>query len=1134
MSNFINIQTKLEQFIAKYYTNELIKGAILFFSIGLLYFLATLLIEHFLWLNSVGRTILFWLFIAVELFLFVKLIAIPISRLLKLQKGIDYLDASKIIGNHFPEVNDKLLNVLQLNQSKTESELLLASIEQKSLDLNPIPFKLAINFMKNVKYLKYAVIPVIILMLAFVTGKFNWFSDSYERVVNYQTAYEPPAPFEFFVLNDNLQALENQDFKLIVKTAGDVTPENAQITFNNETYFLQQKGIGEFEYVFEQPKTNIQFSLTANNVTSKPYALNVLKVPTLVSFQMVLDYPGYTKKRDEVLKSTGNAIVPQGTKVTWQLKTKSTDEVYLYANDTTSFGSDKTGVFETSKRLYNRFNYNISTHNKNLKNYENLAFNIDVVKDEYPEMNLKSEIDSLDNQTLYFYGQVSDDYGLSKLQLVYYPIDDESKKKTETISISQSNFDEFVSTFPDNLNLVDGVSYELYFEVFDNDVIHKYKSAKSSVFNYRKLTKEEIENKQLNEQNETIKDLGKSLEKFEKQEKDLEELSKTQKEKSELNFNNKKKLENFLKRQKQQEQMMQNFNKKLKDNLEDFQKENQEKDQFKEDLKERLDENQEQLKKEEKILEELQQLADKINKEEFTQKLEELAKQNKNQKRSMQQLLELTKRFYVAKKMEKLANELEKLSEEQEKLSEESPENNTKENQDELNKQFVDFQKEMEELKKDNEELKKPMDVPRDKLTEEEIKKEQQEATEQLEKKEESQDEKEKQENQKGAKQKQKKAAQKMKQMSQQMMSSMQMSGGQQDSEDSEMLRQILDNLVLFSFDQEALMNRFKSIEVNHNEYAKYLRKQHDLREHFEHIDDSLFALSLRQPKISEAVNNEITEVFFNIDKSMNQLSENLLYQGVSAQQYTVTAANNLASMLSDSLDNMQMSMSGQGQCEREEGLPDIIMSQEELNKQMKEGMKKSEQGKPNQGESGKEGEGEKSKEGDKGKKGDSKGKEKGDGKQGEDGQQQGEGEGTNEELKGELFRIYQQQAKLRQALQDKLGKQGESGLGKNLLEKMEEIELDLINKGFTNQTLQKMMELQHQLLKLENATFQQGEDSKRKSETNKQQFNNSTNNQTLSIKKYFNTTEILNRQTLPLQPVYKKKVQEYFKQGND
>ncbi len=354
-------------------------------------------------------------------------------------------------------------------KTKENRNFFLASIEQKSAELNPIPFKLAINLKKNIKYLKYAVIPLIILLLAVVTGKLNWFSDSYKRVVNYQTAYEPPAPFEFFVLNSNLEALENQNFKLIVKTAGEVIPESAQISFNNETYFLQQKGAGEFEYVFEQPKNDIQFNLSANNVRSKPYTLTVMEVPSLVSFQMVLDYPAYTKKRDEILKSTGNADVPQGTKVTWQIKTRSTDEVYMYSTDTVAFNKDERDYFETSKQLYSRFNYNISTSNKNLKDYENLAFNIEVIRDEYPELDLKSEIDSLDNQTLYFYGQVSDDYGLNNLDLVYYPVGNEVEIKRQPIAINSANFDEFISIFPDELNLTEGISYELYFEVFDND-----------------------------------------------------------------------------------------------------------------------------------------------------------------------------------------------------------------------------------------------------------------------------------------------------------------------------------------------------------------------------------------------------------------------------------------------------------------------------------------------------------------------------------------------------------------------------------------------------------------------------------------------------------------------------------------
>ena len=77
-------------------------------------------------------------------------------------------------------------------------------------------------------------------------------------------------------------------------------------------------------------------------------------------------------------------------------------------------------------------------------------------------------------------------------------------------------------------------------------------------------------------------------------------------------------------------------------------------------------------------------------------------------------------------------------------------------------------------------------------------------------------------------------------------------------------------------------------------------------------------------------------------------------------------------------------------------------------------------------------------------------------------------------------------------------------------------------------------MNLQHQLLKLEKATFQQGQDTKRKSTTNKKEYSNTTTNQIPKAKEYFNTTEILNKQTLPLQQVYKKKVQDYFKQKDD
>ena len=165
MSSFLEIQSKLERFIKKYYTNKLIKGVILFFSIGFVYLIITLLIEYYLWLNPVGRTLLFWVFITAESLLFIRLITFPLLKLFNLQQGISDVEASKLIGNHFPEVSDKLLNVIQLNQNQRESELLLASIDQKSEELQPVSFKSAIKFKANKKYLKYTLIPIVVYVL---------------------------------------------------------------------------------------------------------------------------------------------------------------------------------------------------------------------------------------------------------------------------------------------------------------------------------------------------------------------------------------------------------------------------------------------------------------------------------------------------------------------------------------------------------------------------------------------------------------------------------------------------------------------------------------------------------------------------------------------------------------------------------------------------------------------------------------------------------------------------------------------------------------------------------------------------------------------------------------------------------
>ena len=88
---------------------------------------------------------------------------------------------------------------------------------------------------------------------------------------------------------------------------------------------------------------------------------------------------------------------------------------------------------------------------------------------------------------------------------------------------------------------------------------------------------------------------------------------------------------------------------------------------------------------------------------------------------------------------------------------------------------------------------------------------------------------------------------------------------------------------------------------------------------------------------------------------------------------------------------------------------------------------------------------------------------------------------------------------------------------------------LDVLNKGFKNENLQRILNIQQELLKLNNTIQQQGQDTKRQSETNKTEFLNKSNALPNSLIDYLNSVEILNRQSLPLRANYNQKVQEYF-----
>ncbi len=1176
MDNFNSILLKLNAYIKKYYTKQLIKGILLFISLGLLFFLLVTGVEYLLWLGSSVRLVLLLVLAVGLLLLAYQYIAIPLLYLFRVKKGITNRRASELIGKHFANVGDRLVNLLDLSGNTEQSDLLVAAIEQRSNALKDVPFVNAISFKESWAYSKYVLIPAAIVVLLIISGRISDFIGSYKRVVNYDIAYAPPAPFAYQLLNNTLKVLENESLTLELETIGNSRPENVSLVLDGTPLVMQERE-GRFFYKMEAPLESGSFYFTANGFDSRTYDIEVGSIPVISSFEMRLEYPSYLGKQNKSVKGTGNATVPEGTKVVWNITGVHTDKVDFVAKDTVITFFKEGDSFSHDKRFYSSTEYALTTSNVNVNEFENLGYGITVIKDAYPTIKVERVMDSLNPNTSYFTGLATDDIKVKKVSLFYYPVRSKKEIKELTLLKTDTNVEQFYYTFPSGLDIEEGATYELYFEVKDNDGLRKGKVTKSQVFRNTILGDKELKNKELESQQSILRNLDDSLEELKEQKEALEEINKQQKERTSLNFNEKNDIKQFLEKQELQESLMEKFSKQLNESLE----KNESDEELKKLLQERLERQELEAAKNKKLLEELNKIADKIDQDDLKKRLEELGKKQSNSERNLEQLLELTKRFYVTEKASQLAKELNELSKKQEALADKELDELEKKLQQELNESYKELAKELEELQKDNKDLKKPLDLDIDENKKEGVKKDQEEALEELNKQQgEEESSKEGQESNKdNAKKKQKSAAQKMKELSESLEQGASGGGGGSSiTEDAEMLRQILDNLITFSFKQEKLFDEIEGSEGRISQFSSTVRKQKELRGLFEHVDDSLFALSLRRVELSEVVNENITEVYYNIDKSLESIADNQLYQGASHQQYVLNAGNTLADFLANLLDNMQQSMqSGKGQGEGDGfQLPDIIKGQQELGEKMQNG------GKP--GQKGKEGqEGEKGNKGEKGKDGDSgkegQGGEKGQGKNGEGGQgkngQKGEGsEGKNgegsqngkegkgskgkngkgdggksdggssggkgqgpseEELK-EIYEIYKEQQAIRQQLEDQLKniiQNDKRDLAKKLVRQMESFENDLLENGITQRTVNKMNSIQHQLLKLENAALKQGEKKERESKTNLGQFQNPILTKPELLNRKNNSIEILNRQALPLRQNYQSRVKNYFKSDN-
>ena len=170
-------------------------------------------------------------------------------------KTISHKQAAKIIGTHFTEVGDKLLNILELQEmSVAENALINASIQQKIKDIKPIAFSSAINYSDNKKHIKWVLIPLVIILLFIISGKQYILTESSARIIKHNTFFEPKAPFQYLIKNPKLEVVQYRDYTLAIEIAGHEIPDEVFILINGNSFRIKSNRYNFIRAPFKECK----------------------------------------------------------------------------------------------------------------------------------------------------------------------------------------------------------------------------------------------------------------------------------------------------------------------------------------------------------------------------------------------------------------------------------------------------------------------------------------------------------------------------------------------------------------------------------------------------------------------------------------------------------------------------------------------------------------------------------------------------------------------------------------------------------------------------------------------------------------------------------------------------------------
>ena len=657
-------------------------------------------VEAGFWLGPTPRLVLIGSVAAMALGLAGYYLARPLLQLAGLWPSPSEETVARRIGKTYPEVSDRLVNILQLaegRRSPSPDDMVDRAVRSLGEDVGSIEFEQIEDFDRARKASRLATLPIVGLLIFLIAAPSTFFGAS-QRLLSPRTAFERPAPFQLQVMPGDTDLVRGDSLQVVVRASGQEIPQTLALTTRHEgedvvdRVEVRADSNGVFRHTLVNVRQSMRYRVQAPPVQSRWYAATVEARPLVRSLQVSLSPPAYTNLPDRRLDpNVGDVTGLPGTRVELQVNLGGppVDQAVVAFDDGSQ---DALGVAAGAATgqftLRREGTYRIRLRSANgVANRDPIQYAMQLRADAQPSVVFLTPAPVADlpeslEQPLRL--RISDDFGFARLRL-YYRV---AERRYGAADSTYSAFDlpiedarqldqqidyRWALQQQSGLNLAPGDVVQYYARVWDNDAVADYKSARTQTQRLRLPSLAEKYEALDEEQDSAEQQMEEMMQETESISQQFDELRNELRRKQDADWEDNRQLEQI---QQRQQQLEQNAN-ELSRQMEETTRQMQENNLASPETMERYQEMQQVIEEInspelQEALKNLQEAMQNLDMKQMQQAMEDFEFNEQQYQERLKRSLELFKQIRMQQQLEEAARRTEDLSEQQRRLAEET------------------------------------------------------------------------------------------------------------------------------------------------------------------------------------------------------------------------------------------------------------------------------------------------------------------------------------------------------------------------------------------------------------------------------------------------------------------------------